>query len=88
MKWSKAFNGSMATAALLLPMIVAAESHIQAETAGTATAAAARVNFKIVIPKVLYLRLNGGNDRVAGAETDQGEDLGRGRRADRRVVLE
>jgi len=68
-KWSKAFNGSMGTAALLLPMIVAAESHIQAETPGTATAAAAHVNFRIVIPKVLYLRVSDGNDRVAGAET-------------------
>jgi hypothetical protein len=64
-----AFNGSVGTAALLLPMMVAGESHIQTESAGTATTAAAHVNFKIVIPKVLYLRVSGGNDRIPGAET-------------------
>jgi hypothetical protein len=64
-----AFNGSVGTAALLLPMMVAGESHIQTESAGTATTTAAHVNFKIVIPKVLYLRVSGGNDPIAGAET-------------------
>jgi hypothetical protein len=68
-KWSKALNGSMGTAALLLPMMVAGESHIQTEAAGTAAAATAHVNFKIVIPTVLYLRVNGGNERIEGAET-------------------
>ena len=69
MKWSKALNGSMGTAALLLPMMVAGESHIQTETAGTAATATAHVNFKIVIPKVLYLRVSGGNEPIAGVET-------------------
>lgn len=64
-----AFNASVGTAALLLPMMVAGESHIQTEAAGTATTTAAHVNFKIVIPKVLYLRVSGGNDRIPGAET-------------------
>lgn len=74
MKWSKALNGSMGTAALLLPMMVAGESHIQTEAAGTAATATAHVNFKIVIPKVLYLRVGGlrvggGNEPIEGAET-------------------
>jgi hypothetical protein len=68
-KWSKALNGSMGTAALLLPMMVAGESHIQTEAAGTAATATAHVNFKIVIPKVLYLRVGGGNEPIEGAET-------------------
>ena len=69
MKWSKALNGSMGTAALLLPMMVAGESHIQTEAPGTAATATAHVNFKIVIPKVLYLRVGGGNEPVEGAQT-------------------
>jgi len=59
----------MSTAALLLPLMVAAESHIQTQTAGTAPAATAHVNFKITIPKVLYLRVGSGSDRTADAET-------------------
>lgn len=31
--------------------------------------ATARVNFKIIIPRVLYVHLGGGNDRAVGAET-------------------
>jgi len=68
-KWSKALNGSMGTAALLLPMMVAGESHIQTEAPGTAATATAHVNFKIVIPKVLYLRVGGGNEPIEGAQT-------------------
>jgi hypothetical protein len=69
-KWSKALNGSMGTAALLLPMMVAGESHIQTEAAGTAATASAHVNFKIVIPKVLYLRVNGGNEPTESAPSE------------------
>jgi hypothetical protein len=68
-KWSKGFNGSMGAAALLLPLMVAAESHIQTQAASAASAATAHVNFKIIIPTVLYLRAGGGRDRIAGAET-------------------
>ena len=63
------FNGSMGTAALLLPLMVAAESHIQTKTAGTATAVTAHVNFKIIIPKVLYLRVGSGDDLTVDTET-------------------
>lgn len=59
----------MSTAALLLPLMVGAESHIQTQAAGTASVATAHVNFKIIIPKVLYLRVGSGSDRTADAET-------------------
>jgi hypothetical protein len=66
LKWSSAFNGVVGTAALLLPLSAAPESHIQAQTTnaatGTASSAPAHVNFKIIIPRVLSLR-------VADAET-------------------
>jgi hypothetical protein len=68
-KKSWAFNGSMSTAALLLPLMVAGESRIQTEAAGTAAVATAHVNFKIIIPKVLYLRIGGEGDRIADTET-------------------
>ncbi|HEV7614493.1 MAG TPA: hypothetical protein VGO37_21625 [Steroidobacteraceae bacterium] len=56
-------------AILLLPSMVSAESHIQAVALNDAPTATARVNFKIVIPRVLYVRLGTGNDRAVGAET-------------------
>jgi hypothetical protein len=69
-KWSKGFNGSMSVVALLLlPPMVAAESHIQTEAPGAAPAVTAHVNFKIIIPKVLYLRVGSETARTAAAET-------------------
>jgi hypothetical protein len=73
-KCPKGFNGSMSVvsmsvAALLLPLMVAAESHIRTETSGAASAATAHVNFKIIIPTVLYLRVKNASDRALGAET-------------------
>jgi hypothetical protein len=55
--------------ALLMPMMAAPESHVQTAAASTAVNAAAHVNFKIVIPTVLYLRTEGANDRGDGAQT-------------------
>ena len=69
MKWSKAFTGSMSVAALLLPSVVTAESHIQTKEASTALAVPARVNFKIVIPATLSLHVGNASDRVADAQT-------------------
>ena len=69
MKWSKGFNGSMSVAALLLPLMVAAESHIQTEAARAASATTARVNFKIIIPTVLYMHVGNASDRASGAQT-------------------
>jgi hypothetical protein len=67
-KWW-AFNGSMSTAALLLPLMVAADSHIQTKAAGAA-ATVTHLDFKIIIPTVLYLHVGSANDRTTqGAET-------------------
>ena len=68
-KWSWAFNGLMSSAALLLPIAAVPESSIQSEGASTAVQATAHVNFKIVIPKVLYLQVGSGDHRDADAET-------------------
>jgi hypothetical protein len=68
-KWSWAFNGLMSSAALLLPVAAVPESSIQSEGASTAVQATAHVNFKIVIPKVLYLQVGSGDHRDADAET-------------------
>jgi hypothetical protein len=69
MKWSWAHNASIGTAALLLPFMAVPESHVQTGTANTAASATAHVNFKIIIPPVLYLGVAGGNDRIEGADT-------------------
>ncbi len=65
MKWSWAINGLMGSAALLVPMMAVPESRIQAEGSGAGLQATAHLNFKIVIPKVLYLHVEGANDRDA-----------------------
>jgi hypothetical protein len=75
---SWAFKSSMGTAAVLLPLIAAvllphmasADSHIQTEAGGGVFTATAHVNFKIVIPKVLYL--NVGADRQAAVAQPPG----------------
>jgi hypothetical protein len=64
-----AFSGLMSATALLLPLTVVPESRIQTGAPRAALSATAHVNFKIIIPKVLYLHVGAGNDRVAGAGT-------------------
>ena len=49
--------------------MVAAESHLQTKAAGTASVATVRVNFKIVIPTILYMHVGNASDRALGAET-------------------
>jgi hypothetical protein len=61
-KRSWAFNGLMGAAALLLPVTAETESHIQTGAASAAVGATAHLNFRIIIPRVLYVR-------TAGAET-------------------
>jgi hypothetical protein len=68
-KWSKGFTGSMSVAALLLPSVVTAESHIQTKAASAASTATAHVNFKIVIPTALYMQVGNASDRASGAQT-------------------
>lgn len=69
MKWHRAFNGLITGAALLLPLTAVPESRIESGTASTASNAMAHVNFKIVIPQVLYLRVGPGDDALAGTQT-------------------
>ncbi|MGO9513411.1 MAG: hypothetical protein ACLP2F_07175 [Steroidobacteraceae bacterium] len=57
----------LGSAALLLPLLAETDSHLQPGAAGAALRATAHIDFKIVIPQVLYLDLDGGTDRVAGA---------------------
>jgi hypothetical protein len=69
LNWSWAFNGVVAAAALLLPLSAAPESQTQAQTAnaahGTALSAVAHLNFKIIIPQALSLRVPGTATAVA-----------------------
>jgi len=57
MKWSWAFSGPLASAALLLPILAAAESHLEtaAVTGPPHAHATAHVDFRIIIPKMLAL---------------------------------
>jgi hypothetical protein len=68
-QWHRAFNGLITGVALLLPITAVPESQIETGTASTAPSAAAHVNFKIVIPQVLYLRVGAGSDEPADAQT-------------------
>jgi hypothetical protein len=55
------------TAALLLPLSATPESHIQAQTANSTSSAAAHVNFKIIIPRVLYLHVSDADTAAVAA---------------------
>jgi hypothetical protein len=67
-------RGLITATSLLLPLWAAAESHVHGGTgtgAGTATgkvSAAAHVDFRIVIPKVLSLGIAGGDTQGLGAQ--------------------
>jgi hypothetical protein len=52
----------MSTAALLLPLTAATESQIRTGAPSASLSASAQLNFKIIIPKVLYLQV--GRDGV------------------------
>jgi hypothetical protein len=65
MKWSWALNCVVGAAALLLPPTAAPDSHLQAQLGSAASSAAAHVNFKIVIPPVLYLHVASPNEGAA-----------------------
>jgi hypothetical protein len=68
-KWTCAFNGLMSTASLLLPLTAASESHVQTAAPTARVTAAASVNFKIVIPKVLSLQMSDGSSLSLDAQT-------------------
>lgn len=69
MKWHCAFNGLMSATALLLPLTAVPESRIESQSASSASSTTAHVNFKVVIPQVLYLHVAPANDNTAGANT-------------------
>ena len=58
----------MSSAALLLPISTGAESHLQMGAPGAALKATAHVDFKIIIPPVLYLDVSDHGIRVPGAQ--------------------
>jgi hypothetical protein len=68
-KWHCAFNGLMSAAALLLPLTAVPESRIESESASSVSSTTAHVNFKVVIPQVLYLHVAPANDNAADANT-------------------
>jgi len=79
----------LSTAACLLPLLAAADSHLGTQGANGTTRAAAHVDFKIVIPQVLSMQ-SAGTGRVsimsnsrnvslsAGVRTADANVLGRG----------
>jgi hypothetical protein len=66
MKFSTVAKSLVGVAAVGLPLLAAAESNIQTSTTGAALSASARVNFSIVIPKALYLRVGTGSAYTTG----------------------
>jgi hypothetical protein len=68
-KKSWAFNGLMGSAALLLPLTAATESDIRSGAAGRSLSATAQINFKIVIPKILYLQVAPEANRLESLNT-------------------
>jgi hypothetical protein len=67
MKSSIGLKGLLAAAALTLPMLALAESNVQTGAATAAPGATAHVDFSIVIPKILYLRVGTGSSYTTGA---------------------
>jgi hypothetical protein len=65
MKWSWACNCVVGAAALLVPPTAAPESHLQAQAGSAASSAAVHVNFKIIVPPVLYLHVASTNEGAA-----------------------
>jgi len=68
-KRSWAFNGLMSATVLLLPLTAATESQIRTGMPSTSLSATAQLNFKIVIPKVLYLRVGREGERLEDPQT-------------------
>ena len=68
MKRCLEFRGLITATSLLLPLWAAAESHLQARTASGKVSAAAHVDFRVVIPKVLSVGLAGGDTQGPGVQ--------------------
>jgi hypothetical protein len=65
----RAARPSLASAALLLPLLAAADSQVQTGAARATLRATAHLDFRIVIPRVLSLDLASGVESVRGAQT-------------------
>jgi len=59
----------LSIAALALPLAASAESSVQTGTSTSSPGATAHVDFSIVIPKILYLRVGTGSSYTSGALT-------------------
>src|ERR1700722_16307383 len=66
MKTSIALKTLAGAGALTLPLMAFAESNIQTGAATAAPGATAHVDFSIVIPKILYLRVGSGSASASG----------------------
>jgi hypothetical protein len=72
MKSSVALKALLGAATLALPLMASAESNVQTGAATAAPGATAHVDFSIVIPKILYLRVGTGSNYITGALTSNG----------------
>src|SRR4029077_1631624 len=69
MKTSIALKSLVGAGALMLPLMTFAESNVQTGAATAAPGATAHVDFTIVIPKILYLRVGNGSSYTTGVLT-------------------
>lgn len=69
MKGSWAFSGSIGAAALLLSLMAAADSQLQTGAATASAGASAHLNFRIIIPKTLSLRVQDASEPGGHSET-------------------
>jgi hypothetical protein len=67
MKISIAIKSLLGAGALMLPLMVSAESNVQTGAATATPGATAHLDFSIVIPKILYLRVGTGSSYTTGA---------------------
>jgi hypothetical protein len=69
MKTSFALKSLVGAGALMLPLMAFAESNVQTGAATASPGATAHLDFSIVIPKILYLRVGTGSAYSTGALT-------------------
>jgi hypothetical protein len=69
MKTSIALKSLLGAGALTLPLLAFAESNVQTGAATATPGATAHLDFSIVIPKILYLRVGSGSSYTTGALT-------------------
>jgi hypothetical protein len=69
MNRSDALKNLLGAASLMLPVLVIAESNVQTGAATATPGATAHVDFSIVIPQVLYLRVGTGSSYTTGVYT-------------------